>query len=57
MDSSHAITLTALSSMAVGAFMVALSHATPLIAAGGLAFGLGFATITTMAVAKLDHQK
>jgi len=57
LDSSHAITITALSSMAIGAFLVAISDYSLLTALGGLGFGLGFATMTTMAVTKLDNQK
>jgi len=43
--------------MAIGAFLVAISDYSLLTALGGLGFGLGFATMTTMAVTKLDNQK
>ncbi len=56
MNTEHLITVTALSSMAVGAFLSTI-NTTLTTMLGGLAFGLGFATISTQLIARLEAFK
>ncbi|MBR4270395.1 MAG: hypothetical protein IKQ31_01805 [Clostridia bacterium] len=53
MNTEQLITIFALSSMSVGGFLFAI-NTTISNMLGGLAFGFGFATITTQTIAKLE---